>query len=62
VVATTILAFDIAQFFLSLNHQLIPLIMNKADFNPKVSCFFSNYLVGKKPNIYGTGSLLLLLT
>jgi len=42
------LVFDIAQFFPSLNHQLLPLILNKASFNPKVSTFFQNYLVGRK--------------
>ena len=42
------LAFNIAQFFPSLNHQLLPLILRKARFDPKVEYFFSNYLVGRK--------------
>ena len=42
------LAFDIAQFFPSLNHHLLPLILDKAGFDPKVSIFFRNYLVGRK--------------
>jgi len=42
------LAFDIAQFFLSLNHQLLPLILDKADLDRKVSNFFKNYLIGRK--------------
>ena len=42
------LAFDIAQFFPSLNHQLLPLILNKVDLVRKVSNFFRNYLVGRK--------------
>ena len=46
--STSILAFDIAQFFPLLNHQLLPLILNKAGFNQKVSTFFSNYLVNRK--------------
>jgi len=46
------LAFDIAQFFLSLNHLLLPLIIRKARFNPKVSCFFSNYLVERKTQYF----------
>ena len=45
---TSILAFDIVQFFLSLNHQLLPCIFDKACFNLKVSLFFQNYLVGQK--------------
>ena len=31
-----------------LNHQLLPLILNKAGFDQKVSIFFSNYLVNRK--------------
>ena len=45
---TGMLAFDIAQFFPSLNHHLLLLILNKVGFNPKVSIFFRNYLVGRK--------------
>jgi len=55
------LAFDIAQFFPSLNHQLLLLILNKAKFNPRISLFFSNYLIDKKPSIYGTTLSLFLL-
>jgi len=45
---TSTLAFDITQFFPSLNHCLLPLILRKAGFDPKVDCFFSNYLIGRK--------------
>jgi len=45
---TSILAFDIAQFFPSINHQILPLIIVKARFDLKISHFFSNYLVGRK--------------
>ena len=45
---TSTLAFDIAQFFPSFNHQIFPLILDKAEFDFKISCFFSNYLVSKK--------------
>ena len=31
-----------------LNHQLLPLILTKAEFNSKVSNFFKNYLVDRK--------------
>jgi len=41
-------AFDITQFFPSLNHQLLPLILNKVGFDHKVLKFFSNYLVDRK--------------
>jgi len=42
------LAFDIAQFFPSLNCYLLFLILLKASFNPKVLIFFWDYLVGRK--------------
>ena len=45
---TSILAFNIAQFFPSLNHRMLPLILEKAGFNLKVVHFFLNYLVGMK--------------
>ena len=44
----SMLAFDITQFFSLLNHQLLPLILDKAGFDPRISLFFSDYLVGKK--------------
>ena len=40
--------FDITQFFPFLNHQILPLILEKAGFDIKVSNFFKNYLVGRK--------------
>ena len=45
---TSILAFNIVQFFPLLNHQLLSLIMAKAGFDPKVFIFFKNYLVSRK--------------
>ena len=42
------LTFDKAQFFPSLNYQLLPLILNKVELNCKISMFFKNYLVGRK--------------
>ena len=45
---TSTLAFDIAQFFPSLNHCLLPPILRKARFDSKIDCSFSNYLVGRK--------------
>ena len=49
--STSTLAFDIAQFFLSLNHRLLSLILNKAGFSPQVARFFSNYLVNRKTSV-----------
>jgi len=46
--STSTLVFDISQFFLSLNYQLLPLIMDKVELDHKVSTFFKNYLVGMK--------------
>ena len=47
-ILSSTLTFDIAQFFPSLNHCLLPLILDKAGFNPKVSKFFADYLIGRK--------------
>ena len=44
----SMLVFNITQFFLSLNHQLLLLILKKAGCYTKVVYFFSNYLVGRK--------------
>ena len=46
--STSTLAFDIAQFFPSLDHQLLPLILDKAGFDSKISLFFQDYPIGKK--------------
>jgi len=46
--ATSTLSFDVAQIFPLLNHQLLLLILNKVEFDSRVSHFFDNYLVNKK--------------
>ena len=50
--STSPLAFDITQFFPSLNHQLLPLIFLKTSFDSKVLFFFQDYLVGKKTSYF----------
>ena len=45
---TSILAFDIAQFFPSLNHHLLTLSLEKAGFDPRVTSFFVDFLVQRK--------------
>ena len=47
---TSTLTFDILQFFSSLNYRLLTLILKKMGLEPKVSSFFTNYLVRKKMN------------
>jgi len=47
---TSILAFDITQFFPSLNHHLLTLSLTKAGLNPKVTSFFEDFLVRRKTN------------
>jgi len=42
--ATSFLAFDISQFFPSLNHHFLVFILEKAGLDPKVVFFFLNYL------------------
>ena len=48
--STSTLAFDISQFFPSLNHNLLITVLSKADLKPKVSKFFADYLVQRKMN------------
>jgi len=46
--STSTLTFNISQFFPSLNHHLLSLILGKAGLNICVVKFFSNYLVERK--------------
>ena len=46
--STSTLVFDISQFFPSLNHKLLILILEKAGFDSRVSTFFANYLVKRR--------------
>jgi len=45
---TSILAFDIAQFFPSLNHHLLTLSLLKVGLDPKISSFFEDFLSQKE--------------
>jgi len=47
---TSILAFDIAQFFPSLNHHILTLFLKKAGLDLKVISFFMDFLVRRKTN------------
>jgi len=49
---TSVLAFNIAQFFPSLNHCLLPHILGKVGFDLKVAHFFLNYLVDRKTQYF----------
>jgi len=48
--STSILAFDISHFFPILNHCILTLILEKVGLNPKVTVFFTDYLVRRKTN------------
>ena len=48
--STSMLAFDITQFFPSLNHRILTIILEKAGLEPKVTPFFADYLVKRKIN------------
>ena len=50
--STSTLAFDIAQFFILLNHCLLSLIMRKAGFDNHIVLFFANYLMDRKTNYF----------
>ena len=48
--STSTLAFNISQFFLSLNHNLLTTVLSKTGLEPKVSKFLADYLVQRKTN------------
>ena len=48
--STSTLAFDIFQFFPSLNHCFLVHILKKAGLCPKVTSFFANYLTQRSTN------------
>ena len=48
--STSVLTFDIVQFFPSLNHCLLTIIFGKVGLEPKVASFFTDYLVKRKTN------------
>ena len=50
--STSTLTFDIAQFFPSLNHCLLSLIMRKVGFDNHIVSFFANYLMNRKTNYF----------
>ena len=45
---TSTLAFNIAQFFPSLNHCLLTLSLKKVGFDPRVVSFFADFLIQRK--------------
>ena len=47
---TSILVFDIAQFFPSLNHHLLTCILQKAGLDIYIINFFADYLIGRRIN------------
>jgi len=51
---TSVLAFDISQFFPSLNHCLLSIILGKVGFDFCVVQFFPIIFVKEKLNIFGT--------
>ena len=50
--STSILAFDIAQFFPSLNYHFLTFILRKVGFDFHIANFFSNYLIRRKMNYF----------
>ena len=51
-ISTSTLVFNISQFFLLLNYQLLLMILDKASFDSKISFFFQNYLVSRKTKYF----------
>jgi len=50
--STSTFMFNISQFFPFLNHQILTLILKKAEFDNHVVNFFANYLIGRKTNYF----------
>ena len=50
--SSSTLVFNIAQFFPSLNHCILILILKKAGFDNYVVNFFANYLISRKTNYF----------
>ena len=50
--SSSTLVFNIAQFFPSLNHCILILILKKAGFDNHVVNFFANYLISRKTNYF----------
>ena len=50
--STSTLAFNIAQFFLLLNHHFLTLILRKAEFDFCIINFFSSYLIDRKTQYF----------
>ena len=50
--STSTLAFDIVQFFPSLNHHLLLFIIKKVGFDNRIILFFLNYLVDRRTNYF----------
>ncbi|RXW16893.1 hypothetical protein EST38_g8968 [Candolleomyces aberdarensis] len=44
---TSVIAFDVAQFFPSINHQFLLAVLKKQGFHSKVTKFFGSYLVDR---------------
>ena len=53
--STSSLVFDISQFFPSLNHKLLVLILEKASLDSRVTTFFANYLVKRSTSYMWNG-------
>ena len=51
------MAFDIAQFFPSINHEMLLAVLAKSGFSPRVVKFFGSYLRGRFTR-YAWGSFL----
>jgi len=54
---TSVVAFDLAQYFLSLNHSVITLLLDRMEFADVVVNFFADYLVGRFTKLFWDNQL-----
>jgi len=52
---TSVIAFDIAQFFPSLNHNFLSICLKKADLNTNIRNFFRSYHSGRSTSYLWNG-------
>src|SRR5271170_4105674 len=52
---TSVIAFNLAQFFPLINHEALIAIMRKQGFSPRLVRFFESYLVGRQTSYCWNG-------
>src|SRR6185369_2918659 len=54
---TSVLAFDLANFFPSLNHEILAKVLQISGYSPTITNFFRSYLVGRRTKFSWEGEV-----